>query len=90
MYLLNHVNDSLALSSLDLTTISSIYRRLNISKYKKRRDYTTTTSHILNTTSLSSSTIQQQQVSLEEPYSVKTGIKTAGLLGGMLLLLDRC
>ncbi|CAF3314220.1 unnamed protein product [Rotaria socialis] len=84
MNLLNHVNDSLAFSPLTSITSSSIYRRLNINKPKQRRHQTTTISYILNITSLSYSTSENQQVSLDEPYSVKTGIKTAALLGGIL------
>ncbi|CAF1472404.1 unnamed protein product [Rotaria magnacalcarata] len=84
MYLLNHVNDSLTFSPLHFITSSSIYRRLNINKPKQRRHQTTTISYILNITSLSYSTSQNQQASLDEPYSVKTGIKTAALLGGIL------
>ncbi|CAF0970644.1 unnamed protein product [Rotaria sordida] len=46
--------------------------------------------HITNITSSlfsSISSTQQQQLSFEDPYSAKTGIKTAALLGGMLFLV---
>ncbi|CAF1541249.1 unnamed protein product [Rotaria sp. Silwood1] len=91
MYSFNYTNNSRAFSSLNIITTSSIDRLLNKSKYQKRQQNTTitytTTSFISNITSLSSSTIQYQQSSFDEPYSVKTGIKIAALLGGMLLFV---
>ncbi|CAF1332257.1 unnamed protein product [Rotaria sordida] len=92
MYPFNYINNSLNLSSLNIITTTSIYHLLNISKkYQKRKQNTTitytTTSFISNISSLSTSTIQYQQSSLDETYSVKTGIRIGALLGGMLLLV---
>ena len=89
MFPLNHINKSLTLPPLNIITTLSIVRLFNISKQQKRReDITTTiltTSFFSNISSLSSSTstTQHQQISFEEPYSPKTGIKIAALLGGM-------
>jgi hypothetical protein len=83
MFRINRLNKSRTISS-------SIYHLFNNNKHvKRRKDITNTitiSSFISNLTfpSLSTSTIPQQQISIEEPYSAKTGIKTAVLLGGML------
>jgi hypothetical protein len=95
MLSLNHINNYPTFSSsLNIITRSSVNRRLlNISKQAKRRqDITITIKRTITSTSLfsnitilssSTSTTQQQQISFEEAYSAKTGIKTAALLGGM-------
>ncbi len=89
MFPLKHINNSRIFSSINIiTTSSSIYHLLNVSKQKSGRQHITTTitstSLLSNITSLSSSTstTQHQQNLFEEPYSAKTGIKTAALLGG--------
>lgn len=83
MFPLNRMNHSTTL----LTFHSSprlFHQLFNNSKQRREAQISsiTTTSLSSNLTSFSSST-QQQQISLEEPYSAKTGIKTAALLGGM-------
>jgi hypothetical protein len=81
MFIINRLNKS-------RTTISKNYF-FNNSKYEKLRNNKTTTTTIIsiisNITIPSLSTIEnsEQQISIEEPYSAKTGIKTAALLGGM-------
>ncbi len=95
MFPFNRINTSRAFSSVNILSTSSIYHLLNnIKKQKRRQDITTTitsTSHFSNITSLSSSTstIQHQQISFEESYSAKTGIKTAALLGGMSCVMRK-
>jgi hypothetical protein len=95
MFPLNQINNSLTLSSLNIIPTLSIYRLFNVSKQQKRRQHITTiiptTAFFSNISSLSSSTstTQHQQISVEEPYSVKTGIKTAALLGGTSFLLKK-
>ncbi len=96
MFSFNHINKSLTFPTLNILTTSSIYRLLNTSRQQKRRqDLTattiTTTSLFSNTTSLSISTspTQNQQIAFDEPYSAKTGIKTAALLGGMSFIIMR-
>jgi hypothetical protein len=95
MFSFNHVNKSLTFPTLNIITTSSIYRLLNTSRQqKRRRDLTatiTTTSLFSNTTSfsISTSTTQNQQIAFDEPYSAKTGIKTAALLGGMSFIIMR-
>jgi hypothetical protein len=90
MFPLNRQNNSLTYSSsINIISTSSIYHLLNNNKQLKRQQLLTTTitttSLFSNITSLSSSTstTQHQQISFEEPYSAKTGIKIAALLGGM-------
>jgi predicted AAA+ superfamily ATPase len=90
MFPLNRINNSLKFPSINIRTTSSlsIYHLFN--NDKRRKDITTTitsTSLLSNITFLSSSTstTQEQQISVEEPYSAKTGIKTAAFLGGMSL-----
>lgn len=79
MFPLNRMNHS--------TTFYSFPRLFNIARQRREEQIQsiTTTSLSSNLTLLSSSTQQQQQqqISFEEPYSAKTGIKTAALLGGM-------
>jgi hypothetical protein len=96
MFSFTRINTSRAFSSVNILSTSSIYHLLNnIKKQKRRQDITTTitsTSHFSNITSLSSSstsTIQHQQISFEESYSAKTGIKTAALLGGMSCVMRK-
>jgi hypothetical protein len=94
MFPLKLINNSRIFPSINIiTTSSSIYHLLNVSKQKTRRQHITTTitttSLLSNITSLSSSTstTQHQQILVEEPYSAKTGIKTAALLGGMSFVI---
>lgn len=90
MFPLNRINNSLTYPSVNIISTSTIYQFLNKNKQPRRQKFLTTTtitttSLYSNITSLSSSTstTQHQQISFEEPYSAKTGIKTAALLGGM-------
>ncbi|CAF1257006.1 unnamed protein product [Adineta steineri] len=93
MFPFSHINKSLTFPTFNIITTSSIYRLLNTNKRQKRREdiqnTITITPIVSNTTSFftSTSTTQYQQISFDESYSVKTGIKTAALLGGMLLLV---
>jgi len=96
MFPLNRINNTLTFPLVNIistSSSSSIYHSLNNNKQKKRRQSLTTTitttSLFSNITSLSfsTSTTQHQQISFEEPYSAKTGIKTAALLGGMSFVM---
>jgi hypothetical protein len=95
MFPLNRINHTLTFPPVNIISTSSsfIYHLLNNNKQQKRRQILTTTitttSLFSNITSLSSSTstTQHQQISFEEPYSAKTGIKTAALLGGMSFVI---
>lgn len=62
------------------TTIKAVTRRSTIAT---RAIYSVNTLASTSSRSISNSSTHQQQVSFEEPYSPKTGIKTAALLGGM-------
>ena len=85
MFPLNRMNHSTTLSSTFQSSPRLFHQLFNNSKQRREEQIPsiTTTSLSSNLTSFSSSTQQQQQISLEEPYSAKTGIKTAALLGGM-------
>lgn len=96
---LNYATNSTKLSTQNATTRSPVNRPQTSKKQqtlRKRPKATTLTTitttsfistYITNQTSTSLdsliSSTEQQQVSVEDTYSAKTGLKTAALLGGM-------
>jgi hypothetical protein len=89
MFLFDHSSNS---STIPLFNSSIVSRRSKVNKLRQDRlGKGPTSTFLAKLTSLASSTSiaepqqqqqQQQSTSLEEPYSAKTGIKTAALLGG--------
>lgn len=89
---LKRINKSRNYLLTNLVSTSSVSQFLLTNQ--RQENPTTSTLFFSNHTILSSSSssastsiIQHQQFSFEEPYSPKTGIKTAALLGGMLLFV---
>ena len=91
MHTVNSINDPFTREPLNIIKIPAIYHLLNNTKRQIRRKYITITNTLLfsNITSLPSSTNQHQQLTFEEAYSAKTGIRTAALLGGMSFITKK-